>query len=176
LSAARIQASALSGRADGVEHLDHRARRAAVQRTLQGRDPGQHRRGQARAGGGHDPRGEGRGVQAVVADRDQIGVQGSRLPVRGRNAARHAQHVGGVRQRRVRGDRRLAAGHAQHGGGEDGRGGDQQQGRVQAVAVGQAGDQGADSLDRVAPGQALVQGRDLGEGADTGLAQDRSEV
>jgi predicted amidohydrolase YtcJ len=85
--------------ADGVQHLDHRAGRAAVQRTLQGADPGQHRRGQAGAGRGDHPRGEGRGVQAVVADRDQIGVAGRRpRPSAPRMALDHAQDVGGMAQ------------------------------------------------------------------------------
>jgi len=61
--------------ADGVQHLDHRSRRAAMQGTLQGADPGQHGRRQARACGGHHSRRERRGVEAMIGDGHQIGIE-----------------------------------------------------------------------------------------------------
>src|SRR5690606_36485067 len=103
--------------------------------------------GKARAGRGDDPGREGRGVEAVVADGDEIGVQRGGLGFGGGAATRHAQDVGAVRQRGVGRQRRLAGAGADDGGGEDGRGGQQAKRGRQIVAVGQAGHQGADGLD-----------------------------
>jgi hypothetical protein len=149
--------------ADGVQHLDHRAWRAAVQRPLQGADPRQHGRAESGVRRRHDPRSEGRGVQPVVADGDQIGIECRRFRVRRRPAAGHPQDVRGVAERRVGRHRRLAALRPQDGGREHRRRGKQTQGRRQVLAIGQPGDQSAHGLYRTAVEQAGVQGGDLGE-------------
>ena len=74
----------------------------------------------------------------MVADRDEVGVQGGSLGVGGRRPARHAQDVGGVRQGRIRRDRALTLGYAQHGRREHRRGGDLSGGQQQQLAIGRA--------------------------------------
>ena len=64
------------GRADLVELVDHLGRGAAVERALQGADRAADRGGEVRAGRRDDPRGERRGVQAVLGADDEVGVEG----------------------------------------------------------------------------------------------------
>ena len=67
---------------------------------------------QVRLRRGDDARGEGRGVHAVIADGDEIGVERRGLFAAGRVAAQHAQRVGGMAEHGDRRHRRLAAGMA----------------------------------------------------------------
>jgi len=73
------------GRSDLRELVDHFGRGATVERPLHRPDRGRHRRGDIRAGRGHDPGGEGRGVEAVLRADDEVGIKGAcRLGVRPR--------------------------------------------------------------------------------------------
>ena len=71
----RTQPSAFSARADVDEHVEHRSRRAAVQRALQRADRAGHGAHHVGARAGDDPRGERRRVHAVVDHRDPVRVE-----------------------------------------------------------------------------------------------------
>ena len=62
-------------RADRLEHVEDRARDAAMAGTFEGGDRRRLRRDHVRAGGDHTAGREGGGVQAVLADGDEVGVQ-----------------------------------------------------------------------------------------------------
>jgi hypothetical protein len=94
------------GLADLVQHVEDRARRAAMQRSLQGAEAGKHRRDQAGMGRRDHARGEGRGVEAVVGDSREIGVETLLEHFAGALAADHAQQVLRRGQRRIGRDRR----------------------------------------------------------------------
>ena len=94
--------------ADGVQHFQHRFRRAAMQRPGQRAIGGGHGGKQIGLGGGHHPRREGGGVHPVIRNRDEIGVQRRRL-TRGNCApVQHPQTVHRMAQRGVRLHRRFA--------------------------------------------------------------------
>ena len=107
-SSAESQAPALSRAADRVEHVEHRAGRAAVERALERAQRRDHRRDGIGARGRHDARGEGGRVHAVLGHRDEVRVEAAREGRRRRRARQHAQQVFGVaevrdRARRARG-------------------------------------------------------------------------
>jgi hypothetical protein len=110
------------GAADREDHVEGRAGRAAVQRPLQ-RAEGAHQ-GREHVGlrGDDHARGEGGGVQAVVGDGDQVGLQGAGRRGRGPLAAEHPEVVGGVAEGAVGCERLLALQQAPVGG-DDRRGG-----------------------------------------------------
>ena len=105
----------VAGLGDGVEHVEHRSGRAAVQRALQGAEPGDRRRDQAGPGGSDDPDREGRGIEPVFADRRQIGVQRAHCRASGGGARQHPQHVGGLAGFAIGRQRHLAAPEADDG-------------------------------------------------------------
>ena len=88
-------------RADGVEHVEHRPRRAAVQRALERADRRDHGRDHVRPGRGHDPRGEGRRVHPVVDDGHEVRVERARPVGRRVRAHRHPQEVRRVTPARI---------------------------------------------------------------------------
>ena len=74
-SACRKPGFCLSGLADRIQHVEHRSRRAAMQRAFQRTDAGHRRRDQSGFGGRRNPCREGRGIEPMLANRSQIGVQ-----------------------------------------------------------------------------------------------------
>src|SRR4051794_5572945 len=112
-----------AGRLDLLEHLQHPAGRAAVQGAGERADGGRQRGGHVGAGRGHDARGEGGGVHAVLGDGDPVGVdrlrvdrvglaapageephgrRGGRIGLRGGWGGRPASRLGDERQRERR--------------------------------------------------------------------------
>ena len=92
-------------RADRIQHFQHRLRRAAMQRTGQRAIAGGDGSEQIGLRRGHHARGEGRGVHAVVAGGDEIGVQRGDLARLRRRAVQHAKRIGGMAHVRIRRDR-----------------------------------------------------------------------
>ncbi|MNS52161.1 hypothetical protein D3C72_848680 [compost metagenome] len=88
-------------RGDGVQHVQHRARRAAVQGAFQRPDRPDHRRDHPGPSRGDHPGREGRGVHAVLHHRHEVRLEGFHLLVRGRRSAEHPQEVRDVPDRRV---------------------------------------------------------------------------
>ncbi len=86
----------VGSRADLVQHRACGKRRPAVRRALQRSDGPDHARRQVAAGGCDDPGGEGGGVQAVIGEQHEVGVEpvdavGGRLL-----AFHHPEQVGRV--------------------------------------------------------------------------------
>ena len=82
--------------ADGVEEVEGPAGCAAVQRAGQGAQGTDHRSPHVGAGGGDDPRREGRGVEPVVDGEHQVLLHGPGHLGGGFGAVDHPQVVGGV--------------------------------------------------------------------------------
>ena len=90
------------GRADLIEHLHRPVGRAAVKGSLQRAKSGGHRGVHVGVRPGGDPRRKGGRVEAVLGLQDEAGVQdlgGARMVEAG-----HLREVGGVAERRIRGD------------------------------------------------------------------------
>ena len=98
----------MSGIADGVEHVEHGARRAAVQRAFQRANRRDDRAHEIRAGRRDDARGKRGRVHAVIDDAAEIGVEAGDARGFRIGAREHAEAVGRVRQSGLRRDRRLA--------------------------------------------------------------------
>ncbi len=87
----------------------------------------------------------------------------------------HTQGVGGVTELRIGSERRLAPARADRRGGKHGRAGDQPQGAVEIVPIGQPRHQGPDDIDGRERGKSGVQGRDMVEHLFARQAQPAAE-
>ena len=83
-------------RPDRVQHRARRVGRAAVRGAFQGSDGTDHARGQVAACRRDDAGGEGRGVEAVVGQQDEIRVEPVDPLGRRLLAVHHPEQVGGV--------------------------------------------------------------------------------
>ena len=99
-TASRSHGSAVSARADLVEHLQRAARRAAVQRTRQRADRADDRGAEVGTGRRDDARRERRRVEAVVDRRDQVLLDRGRVLGRRHVALHHVEVVRRVRRGR----------------------------------------------------------------------------
>src|SRR5262249_46530411 len=81
-------------RADRVEHVEYRARRAAMKRPGQGAIAAEHGRRQRSARRGDDPHRKGRRGEAVVDDNGEIAIERARQGRRRRRPGRHAEEIG----------------------------------------------------------------------------------
>ena len=101
-----------SARADVDQHVEHRARRAAVERTLERADRAGDRAHHVGARARDHAAGERRGVHAVVDHRDPVGVERPGRDRIGLAAVHHVEEVRGQRQVGARRDRLLARARA----------------------------------------------------------------
>ncbi len=123
-----------------------------MQRTLQRAECCQHRRIKPRLRRGHHAGRERRGVEPVVGDSDEVGVEPVRQRLGRVGTAQHAQDVGGVPDPGLGRQRRLAFGLPQHGGQQHARSRGDHQGGVEIGAVGQGAHQHANRVERREPG------------------------
>ena len=95
-----------------MELVDDLGRRASMPGPLQRADRAGHRRGHVRVGADDHPRGEGRGVEAVLGADDEVRVERPRRRFIRPLAAQLVQEAGCQPQRRVRLDRLVALAQA----------------------------------------------------------------
>ncbi len=123
------------GCADGVEHVQGPAGRTAVQRPGERADGTDEAGREVGAGGGDDPCGEGRGIEAVVDGGDQICLDRPHLFRLRHVAGEHVEVVGGVTEIRARLDGLLSLAEPVERG-DQGRYGGAGGERIGATAVG----------------------------------------
>ena len=108
--------------ADLEDHVQRRAGRAAVQRTLERADGAGDGGDKVGAGGDDDARGEGRGIEAVVDHGVEVGLQAAHVRFIRQLAGEHVEVIRGMAEVRARRDGRLVVEQAPVRGDDDGEG------------------------------------------------------
>ena len=122
---------------DLEDHVERGTGRAAVQRPFQCADGARDRGDEVRSGRCDDARGEGRGIEAVIDDGVEVGLQPADAPGQRRFAGEHVEVIRGMAEVRARRDRCLAVQKAPVGGDDGGEGGEEIARRVVVVLAGE---------------------------------------
>ena len=164
------------GSGNRIEHVEHWSGSSAMQRPLERAQPADHRGEQPRLGRGDHPRGKGRGIEPVVGDGDEIGVERLDLLRRGRRAVQHPQEIRREAERGIGGDRRPPLAAAGDGRREDRHGGDGKHMMRPGLGVGKRGEKQPQRLDlRQAVGRGQMRRHQL-ERPKTRAAERRADV
>ncbi len=162
--------------ANRIEHVEHRARRATVERALQRADRRDDGRDQIRSRGCDDARREGRrGVHPVISDRDEVSVERAGARRVGGLPRRHPKDVSRMAERGIGRDGLPTCARACPRRRERADRADDRCRRTESVGFGEMRDRGAQRVHSVVAMERISEARDPFERAKSPRSDRRAD-